>query len=135
MHAATDLSHTFRILFTQDYYKGSQTSRHALLWIQSCNESFDIAWTKNNPREKQYNMYENYDNYLLLNPRIEIFKKILPLPSLPLARNNAGNIRFQHNRVTFRWGLIEEVRNELHADINQRHYIEDRGQVRVERLW
>jgi hypothetical protein len=44
-------------------------------------------------------------------PRIKLFKKI-PLYSLHLAWNIAGDIRFQQNKTTFRWGLKEKLFNE-----------------------
>jgi hypothetical protein len=50
--------------------------------------------------------------------RIELFKKI-PMYSLPLAWNAVGDIRFQHNKTMFRWGLKEKLLNELTANINQ----------------
>jgi hypothetical protein len=49
---------------------------------------------------------------MLPHPRIEEFKKI-PLYSLPLAWNSAGDIRFQNNRMTFKISLKDKLLDEI----------------------
>jgi hypothetical protein len=43
-------------------------------------------------------------------PRLEAFEKI-PLNSIPMARNNAGNIIFQNNRIIFKIAIIDKLLN------------------------
>jgi hypothetical protein len=74
-------------------------------------KSFANTWTKNNQRETQHNLRNN-DDFTLPMARIELFKKI-PLYSLPLAWNIVGDIKLQHNKTTFRWGLREKLFGEL----------------------
>jgi hypothetical protein len=80
-------------------------------------KSFNNTWIKNNQREIQHNLRNN-DDFMLPMARIELYKKI-PMYSLPLAWNAVGDIRFQQNKTTFRWGLKEKLLNELTANINQ----------------
>ncbi len=54
----------------------------------------------------------NDNDYMLPHPRLEAFKKI-PLYSLPLAWNNAGDIRFKNNRMTFKIALKDKLLNEI----------------------
>jgi hypothetical protein len=54
----------------------------------------------------------NDNDYMLPHPRIEEFKKI-PLYSLPLAWNSAGDIRFQNNRMTFKISLKDKLLDEI----------------------
>ena len=75
------------------------------------NKSFENTWTTNNQLNPLYDLRNNND-FIIPMPRIELFKKT-PLYSLPLAWNNAGNIKLQHNKVTFKWGLREELFEEL----------------------
>jgi hypothetical protein len=70
-------------------------------------KSFNDTWTKTNQRENGHNL-RNYNDYILLAPRIEFFKKI-PLYSLPAAWNAAGDIRFHNNRTTFRIALKDKL--------------------------
>ncbi len=74
-------------------------------------KSFANTWTKNNQRETQHNLHNN-DDFTLPMARIEFFKKI-PLYSLPLAWNILDDIKLQHNKTTFRWGLREKLFSEL----------------------
>jgi hypothetical protein len=52
---------------------------------------------------------------MLPNPRIEFFKKI-PLYSLPSACNDAGDIRFQQNRLTFKIALKKKLLDDVNND-------------------
>jgi hypothetical protein len=47
--------------------------------------------------------------------RIEFFKKI-PLYALPSAWNDAGDIRFQHNRITFKIALKDKLLEDINND-------------------
>jgi hypothetical protein len=64
-----------------------------------------------NQRTDQHDLRTN-DDFILPLPRIELFKRI-PLYSLPQIWNDTGNIKLQHNRTTYRWGLREELLAEL----------------------
>ena len=50
----------------------------------------------------------NDDLYTLPLPRIERFKRI-PLFSLPMEWNNAGDITLQENKVTFRFAVKDRL--------------------------
>jgi hypothetical protein len=52
---------------------------------------------------------------MLPKPRIEFFKKI-PLYSLPSAWNDAGDIRFLQNRLTFKIALKEKLLDDVNND-------------------
>ncbi len=57
----------------------------------------------------------NDNDYMLPNPRIEFFKKI-PLYSLPSAWNDAGDIRYQQNRLTIKIALKEKLLDDVNND-------------------
>ncbi len=62
--------------------------------------SFHGTWQKNNERQLSQNL-RNENEFTLPVPRIELFKKF-PLYSLPSEWNNAGDLVFYENRVTFK---------------------------------
>jgi hypothetical protein len=74
-------------------------------------KAFSNTWTKNSDRDMGQ-VLRNDNDYMLPHPRLEAFKKI-PLYSLPLAWNNAGDIRFQNNRMTFKIALKDKLLNEI----------------------
>ncbi len=78
-------------------------------------KSFNNTWIKNNQREIQHNLCNN-DDFMLPMARIELFKKI-PMYSFPLALNAVGDIRFQQNKTTFRWGLTLIQPGEVKTDL------------------
>ncbi len=76
--------------------------------------AFSNNWMKNNERNIGHAL-RNDNDYMLPNPRIEFFKKI-PLYSLPSAWNDAGDIRFQHNRITFKIALKDKLLEDINND-------------------
>jgi hypothetical protein len=84
-------------------------------------KSFRNVWIKNGERNADRTL-RNDDDFHLPIPRLELFKKI-PIYSLPHLWNNAGNLRFYDNKITFRRALrehlFEEIQNEIN-DNNQR---------------
>jgi hypothetical protein len=73
--------------------------------------SFHGTWQKNNERQLSQNL-RNENEFTLPVPRIELFKKF-PLYSLPSEWNNAGDLVFYENRVTFKHALREKLFEEL----------------------
>ena len=65
--------------------------------------AFNNTWTTYAQRNITHNP-RNDSCFYLAFPRIELFKK-LPIYSMAAAWNNLGDLRFQYNRVTFRFGL------------------------------
>ncbi len=66
--------------------------------------SFTNTWQKNINREPELNLC-NLNDYHILHPRTETFKKST-LHALPAARNNLSpNIKLQQNKTTFKWAL------------------------------
>ena len=78
--------------------------------------SFEHVWAKNSERQLTQNR-RNENEFKLPNPRIELFKK-LPIYSLPLEWNNAGELVFYENKITFRHALREKLFSELEEDLN-----------------
>jgi hypothetical protein len=76
--------------------------------------AFSNTWMKNNERNIGHAL-RNDNDYMLPNPRIEFFKKI-PLYSLPSAWNDAGDIRYQQNRLTFKIALKEKLLDDVNND-------------------
>jgi hypothetical protein len=67
-------------------------------------KSFETTWQKNADRAPELNL-RNANEFNLLLPRTELFKKSTYY-SMPLAWNNlAVEIKLQQNRITFRWAL------------------------------
>ena len=67
-------------------------------------KSFETTWQKNADRAPELNL-RNANEFNLLHPRTELFKKSTYY-SMPLAWNNlAEEIKLQQNRTTFRWAL------------------------------
>jgi hypothetical protein len=74
--------------------------------------SFENAWPKNNERNVDREL-RNANDFLLLQPRTETFKKST-LYALPSIWNNlAPEIKLQQNRITFKWALKAHLMNEI----------------------
>ena len=67
--------------------------------------SFTGTWTTHAQLNPELNLRNANDLHLPF-PRIELYKK-MPLYSLALAWNKLGDLRFQHNRFTFKTALLE----------------------------
>jgi len=73
--------------------------------------SFQHVWQLNTNRHGDRQL-RNDDLYTLPPPRIEQFKR-LPLYSLPMEWNKAGDITLQENKVTFRYAVKDRLFLEL----------------------
>jgi hypothetical protein len=87
-----------------------------LLFMQSIEDNYATkafinTWSKISDRNIGQALHNDND-YVLPHPRLEAFKKI-PLYSLPLAWNNAGDIRFQNNRINFKIALKDKLLDEI----------------------
>lgn len=78
-------------------------------------KAFASTWQKNSERNIGHEL-RNENDYYLPHPRLEFFRKI-PLYSLPAAWNDAGDIRLQHNRTTFKIALKEKLIDEIYQEI------------------
>ena len=65
--------------------------------------SFSNTWQKNSVRNNEYNLRNN-DDFVLKPVRIELFKKI-PIYSLAQEWNSLGDLKFQHNKISFQIAL------------------------------
>ena len=66
-------------------------------------KSFENVWPKNNERNDR--KLRNANDYLIMQPRTETFKKST-FYALPFTWNNlAPEIKLQQNRTTFKWAL------------------------------
>jgi len=74
-------------------------------------KSFMNTWQKNEERLGDYNL-RNDDLYMLPVPRIEFFKR-MPIYSLPAEWNNAEELKYYENKITFRHALKEKLLFEL----------------------
>lgn len=70
-------------------------------------ESFSGVWPRNNQRNLDMNL-RNATDFVLPPVQRESFRKC-PLYSLPHAWNQSGDIKFQHNRTTFKLALLDEL--------------------------
>ena len=77
-------------------------------------ESFTNVWTVNENREHDYQL-QNNNEFVLPAPRIEFLKK-QPIYTLPHEWNKIGDIRFQHNKTTFRIELKNNLFNQLNEE-------------------
>ena len=68
--------------------------------------SFNHVFVKNNTRDVTYEL-RNAGAYVVPAARIEFFKKF-PIYTFPTAWNNAGNLVFYNNKITFQKALKEE---------------------------
>ncbi len=61
-----------------------------------------------------FNLYRHFTPAAacIMLPRLEAFEKI-PLYSIRMAWNNAGDIRFQNNRITFKIALKDKLLDEI----------------------
>ncbi len=73
--------------------------------------SFENTFARNIDRPNDYNL-RNANDFMLPNPRLEQFKKI-PVYSLPLEWNMAGNLIYYANRTTFRIALKNQLFTEI----------------------
>ena len=83
-----------------------QSKLHFMHSIQYdyCPSSFQNIWPKNFERNPDLNL-RNANDFYIPNPRIDSFK-LIPLYSFPLEWNRlADEIKYQHNRFTFRVAL------------------------------
>jgi hypothetical protein len=78
-------------------------------------KSFTDVWKNNDERQGNYNLRNN-DQLALPNPRIEFFKKT-PLYSLAKEWNDAGNLRFYENKITFTHALRGQMFDELSGEL------------------
>jgi hypothetical protein len=74
-------------------------------------ESFNNIWFLNNRRDMDMELRNNNDFTLPLIRR-ELFRKS-PLYSLPYEWNHCGDVKFQHNRCTFKIALENELFDSL----------------------
>ena len=72
--------------------------------------SFNGVWPKNTSRNNDYNLRNN-DDFTLKPVRIELFKRI-PLYSFALEWNSIGDLKLQHNKITFQIALKYYLINE-----------------------
>ena len=91
-----------------------------LVFMHSVNynyapSSFVDIWRKNNDRELGLQL-RNDDNYILPQPRCELFKKF-PIYALLDEWNNSGDLKFYNNLITYKHALREQLFQEL-QDIN-----------------
>lgn len=75
--------------------------------------SFTGIWQTQAQLHPNINL-RNANDFHLPFPRIELFKRS-PLYSLPLAWNNLGDLRFQHNSFTFKIALLDSLHNNILA--------------------
>jgi len=73
--------------------------------------SFDNTWKKNDQRAATQALRDD-DKYHLPHARTETFKKI-PLYSLPEEWNKHNDMRYQSNRITFKWALRAQLLDEI----------------------
>ena len=79
--------------------------------------SFHHIWQpKPNTTRHGDRQLQNDDLYTIPLPRIEHCKR-LPLYSLPMEWNNAGDITLQENKVTFRFAVKDRLFLELSEDL------------------
>jgi hypothetical protein len=76
-----------------------------------CPVSFSNTWQLNNEQNPELNL-RNQNNYSLIFPRIEQFKKS-PLYSLPFLWNSLDDTKSQQNRTTFKITLKYNLLNEI----------------------
>jgi len=75
-------------------------------------KSFERTWQKNIDRDPAYNL-RNANDYHLVQPRTELFKKST-FYALPAAWNAlAPEIKLQNNKTTFRWALRAHLMEEI----------------------
>lgn len=89
---------------------------HAICYAYAPS-SFNGIFNTNNPNNN-YNL-RTRAMYRLPNVRIENFRKS-PMYSLPFTWNNAGDVTFQTNKMTFQISLKNLLLNDLYD--NQRLY-------------
>ncbi len=75
-----------------------------------------LTWI--NSERKMGHALRNENDYLLPHPRNESLKKI-PIFSLLAAWNAGGNLRFYHNRITFKVAQKEQLLAEPDRDIDR----------------
>jgi len=89
---------------------GRLTFMHSV-YYDYAPKSFMNTWQKNEERLGDYNL-RNDDLYMLPVPRIEFFKR-MPIYSLPVEWNNAEELKYYENKITFRHALKEKLLFEL----------------------
>jgi hypothetical protein len=77
---------------------------HSIVYTH-CPPSLCNIFPRNEQREIPQNLRNN-DEYIVPNPRIELFKKSL-LYRLPTEWNSLTVLKYQHNKTTFEIGLKE----------------------------
>ena len=96
----TPLFETLRILPLEKIITHSKSSFMHSIYYNYAPASFSNTWITLAQHHPDIQL-RNSHNFYLPPPRIELFKK-LPLYSLPSTWNSLGDLRFQHNRYTFR---------------------------------
>ena len=74
-------------------------------------KSFSETWTKNVAREHAMAL-RNDNLFNIPHPRTDLFKRF-PLFSLPNFWNNAEELVFYENQITFRHALRDKLFNEI----------------------
>jgi len=100
-----------KILPLEKIIKQSKLTFMHSIFYNYAPTSFESIWAKNSDRQLSQNL-RNENEFRLPNPRIEIFKKLPPY-SLPLEWNNAGDLVFYDNKVTFKHALREQLFSEI----------------------
>jgi hypothetical protein len=73
--------------------------------------AFDNIWIKNNQRAA-HQVLRDDDKYYLPQARTDAFKKI-PLYSIPEEWNKHNDMRYQNNKITFKWALRAQLLEEI----------------------
>jgi hypothetical protein len=89
--------------------QAKHTFMHSIYYAYA-PESFSNIWNTNALINPDLTL-RNANDFTLPFPRIELIKK-LPLYSLPLAWNSLGDVRYQHNRYTFKMALLNSLLND-----------------------
>ena len=83
---------------------------HSIVY-EYAHKSFARTWTRNINRLTKHTLRNN-DDFTVPAPHYENFKKY-PLYSFPNAWNNLGDVKFQHNKVTFQIALTDQLFDQL----------------------
>ncbi len=76
--------------------------------------AFENVWRKNGDRSLVYGLRNNND-YIIPQPRVEIFKKS-PIYHLPLLWNNLNDNKYQPNPYTFKIAMKNYLISLLNVD-------------------
>jgi hypothetical protein len=102
----------YQILPFELLIKQSQLNFMHSIEYKYAPNSFDNVWQKNSERQPELNL-RNANDYYILQPRTETFKKS-PIYAFPTLWNALSPfIKLQNNRTTFRWALKAHLLEEL----------------------